>query len=149
MFLKRLLSTIVVSLMSSLSFAADSSPVGYWKTIDSVTGQPKSIVHIWKNEHQVLMGKVIKVFAEKNPHPVCHACRGNQHNQPILGMVIMTGLKAHHNQWQSGQLLDPENGKIYDCMAHLTENGKKLNVHGYKGLPLFGRSQMWERVDLM
>ncbi len=65
-------------------------------------------------------------------------------------MVVISGLKQHPNQqWSKGQILDPENGKTYRCNVNLTEKGKKLNVHGYLGLPLFGRSQTWERVDLM
>lgn len=127
-----------------------SSPVGYWKTIDDVTGKPKSIIQVWKTDDQVLMGKVIKVYpTTNNQTKTCVACSGDKHDQPIVGMVILSGLKSGDNQWARGQILDPENGKTYHCTARLMENGKKLNVHGYTGLPLFGRLQTWERVDLM
>ncbi len=131
--------------------ASIDSPIGYWKTIDDLTGKPKSIVQVWKNHDQVLTGKVIKVFSSNNlaSHKTCTACRGDKHNQPIVGMVIMSGLKSTKSQWANGHILDPDNGKTYKCTARLSENGKKLNVHGYVGLPLFGRSQTWERVDLM
>ncbi len=154
MHLKRtLLATLTTLLVGSSAFAAElkASPIGYWKTIDDRTGKPKSIVQVWKNQDQVLMGKVIKIFPDIASHQtkLCAACKGDQHNQPIVGMVIISGLKSTDAQWGSGRILDPENGKSYKCTVRLTENGKKLNVHGYIGFPLFGRSQTWERVDLM
>ncbi len=153
MFIKAtLLGTILLSLSTAV-FAATpptTSPVGYWKTIDDITGKPKSIVQVWRNPDSILMAKVVKIFPETTLQTkLCTACSGNQHNQPIVGMVIISGLRYAENQWAHGQILDPENGKTYKCSARLTENGKKLNVHGYLGLPLFGRSQTWERVDLM
>lgn len=151
-----ILSTCLLA-WASVSFAIEKSidltvdsPIGYWKTVDDVTGKPKSIVQVWRDDHG-LMAKVIKIFPanSSNQNKICTACQGDKHNQPIVGMVIMTGLKSAENQWSNGHILDPENGKTYKCTARLTENGKKLNVHGYVGLPLFGRSQTWERVDLM
>lgn len=137
------------------AFAIDNvtpnSPIGYWKTIDDVTGRPKSIVHIWQANNQVLMGQVIKIFPKsgRDQNKLCTACQGSLHNQPIVGMVILSGLKFSENHWDQGKILDPENGKSYSCAVKLHESGRKLNVHGYVGLPLFGRSQTWERVDLM
>ncbi len=152
--LKKFLFTLCATIVTSqISFAAEpvSSPIGYWKSIDDVTGKPKNIIQIWKTKDQILMGKIIKVFpAHLNTETkICTACFGAQHNQPIVGMVIMSGLKLAETQWVKGQILDPENGKTYNCTARLTENGKKLKVHGYSGLPLFGHSQTWERVDLL
>jgi uncharacterized protein (DUF2147 family) len=128
------------------------TPVGYWKTIDDVTGKPKSIIQIWKTEDKVLMGKVIKVYSKDNNSiqaKLCKACKGDLHNQPLVGMVILSGLKSQQHHWGSGKILDPENGKSYNCALHTTDNGKKLNVRGFIGMPLLGRSQTWERVDLM
>ena len=162
MHLKRMLQAALATLLvgSALSgFAADKplstnikvSPIGYWKTLDETTGKPKSIVQVWKDQDQILMGKVVKIFPDTAVHQakLCAACKGDQHNQPIVGMVIISGLKSTDTQWAHGRILDPENGRSYKCTVKLTENGKKLNVHGYTGFLLFGRSQTWERVDLM
>ncbi len=155
--IKKILVVAITSLFIGSVFAAEKSvdafhsPVGYWKTIDDITGKPKSIVQVWRNSDQMLMAKVVKIFPE-NPadlNKTCTACQGDKHDQPIVGMVIMSGLKSAENQWGNGQILDPENGKTYKCTARLMENGKKLNVRGFIGLPMFGRSQTWERVDLM
>jgi uncharacterized protein (DUF2147 family) len=142
-YIKKILFTMFMFTCFCISHAqadsfATSSPVGYWKSIDRLTGKPKSIIQITRTEDDTLVGKIIKVFPETS-----------NINQPTVGTVILSGLVAHRNQWQNGKIVDPENGKTYDCSLRLGENGKKLNVLGYIGIPLLGRSQIWERVDLM
>jgi uncharacterized protein (DUF2147 family) len=130
----------------------NDSPVGYWKTIDDVSGKPKSIVWITRNENQELAGQIIRIFPDSPAQGVdklCRACKGALHNMPIVGMVILSGLKPDVRQWKNGKILDPHNGKTYSCSLRLVDHGKKLRIHGYIGIPLFGRSQTWERVDLM
>ncbi len=46
-----------------------------------------------------------------------------------------------------GQILDPDNGKVYRSKVHLIDNGKKLSVRGYIGVPMLGRSQTWLRQE--
>lgn len=150
-----LLVTLVMFCLTPAYAALDTpadSPVGYWKTMDQVTGKPKSIVQIWKTDDNVLMGKVIKVFSQDgsdNQSKVCVSCKGDQHNQPIVGMVILSGLTPKEHQWGNGKMTDPESGRTYSCALRTVQNGEKLKVRNYMGLPLLGRSEVWERVDLM
>lgn len=139
-------------LLTAMPSAYAASPEGYWKTIDDVTGKPKSIIQIWKAENNTLMGRVVRLFpASGNPETVrrCTACTGSLHDQPLVGMVILSGLRADTVQWTHGKILDPHNGKTYQCTARLAHGGERLKVRGYVGLPAFGRSQTWERVDLV
>jgi uncharacterized protein (DUF2147 family) len=46
-----------------------------------------------------------------------------------------------------GHCGDPDNGKVYRTGLLLTDNGKKLSVRGYIGLPVLGRSQIWLRQE--
>ena len=48
--------------------------------------------------------------------------------------------------WESGSILDPDNGKTYRCKIRLTNGGKNLDVRGYVGISLFGRTQTWNRI---
>ncbi len=136
----------------SLTFAANqASPLGFWKTIDDVSGQPKSILHVYEISGR-LFGRVVKIFPSpgKTENEVCDACEGARHNQRIVGMVIMENLKQssdNQNQWTGGEILDPKNGKTYHCNLTLIDNGQKLEVRGYIGISLFGRSQTWLRVS--
>lgn len=151
-FLSALIGFICSCVLSVVHASSMSSPIGYWKIIDDLTGKPKSIVQIWKTNDQLLMGKVVKIFSPLGHHYssfICTHCSGLQHNQPVVGMLVLNGLKAKDHQWEEGSILDTDNGRTYSCALRLSDNGKKLKVQGYIGLPLFGRSQIWERVDLM
>lgn len=129
-------------------------PTGFWQTIDDVTGQPKAIVEITRTANNNIMGRIIKIYPRpgQSQNELCIACRGKQHNARIVGMVIMENLAQNRNnfsEWNGGQILDPKNGKTYTCNIRLLENGQKLNVRGFIGLPLFGRTQTWHRVNSM
>jgi uncharacterized protein (DUF2147 family) len=129
------------------ALAATSSPVGKWKTIDDKTHEVKSIVEITES-NGALEGKVLQVLkSDKGPHPTCDECSGDRKGKPIEGMVIMWGLKQDGDEWSGGQILDPAKGKIYKVTLKLEDGGKKLDVHGYIGFSLIGRSQEWVRAD--
>ena len=49
--------------------------------------------------------------------------------------------------WDGGEILDPNKGKTYKALLKPIEGGKKLEVRGYIGSPMFGRSQTWLRVE--
>ncbi len=118
--------------------------VGYWKTIDDKTHKPKSVVKIYKAKNGKYYGKIVKLFRDpgEDPNPKCDKCKGDKHNKPILGMVILTNLeKVGKNEWDNGKILDPESGNVYDVKMWI-EDGK-LHVRGYIGWSLIGRSQVW------
>ena len=45
-----------------------------------------------------------------------------------------------------GKILDPDSGKIYDVKLELADGGRTLNVRGYLGIALLGRTQRWKRA---
>jgi uncharacterized protein (DUF2147 family) len=128
--------------------AQENSPVGVWKTIDDNSGKPRSLVRITENNGE-LRGKIEKLFLEpgENQNPVCEKCEGNLKDQPIVGMTILTGLKKDGDEYNGGKVLDPGNGKVYNSKLSLADGGKKLNMRGYIGMPMLGRTQTWIRVD--
>jgi uncharacterized protein (DUF2147 family) len=127
------------------AYAAEMTPVGTWTTIDDATGKPKSIVQITES-NGTLEGKVLEVLqSEQGAHPVCKECDGERKDKPVEGMVIIWGVEKDGDVWDGGKILDPKNGKIYGCKMHLTDNGQKLEVRGFVGFSLLGRSQIWER----
>lgn len=128
-----------------------STPVGTWKQVDDVTGKPTSILQITESNGE-LQAKVLQVMnatpadiaRDGNP-PKCTQCDGARKDQPIIGMTIMWGVSRDYDVWDGGRILDPKNGKIYKVKLTLKDNGQKLDVHGYIGFSLLGRSQIWER----
>ena len=51
------------------------------------------------------------------------------------------------NTWDGGTILDAAEGKIYKVRMQPTDGGKKMEVRGYIGAPMFGRTQTWIRVE--
>ena len=128
------------------AMAQADSPVGTWQTIDDHTGQPKALVQIAQDGSGSLNGKVIKgLGANDQPDRRCTACTDARKDQLILGMTIISDMKKDGDGWDHGQILDPENGKLYRCKMHLEDGGNKLVVRGYIGVSLLGRSQTWVR----
>lgn len=121
---------------------------GEWRTIDDVTGKTKSIVRIERTADGEYEGTVIEILhSDRGPNPLCDDCKGERKGQPVKGMVILWGLKeAKKQQYKGGEILDPKNGKIYKAKLKLLEDGD-LQVRGFIGFSLLGRSQVWKRQE--
>ena len=124
------------------------SPAGVWKTIDDKTGKERSLVRVVDN-NGVFEGKVEKIFEQPgdDANHLCKKCEGERKDRPIIGMTFLWGLKKDGDQYGGGEILDPKNGKIYRAKMKMIEGGRKLEVRGYIGLSLFGRSQTWIRQE--
>ncbi|HJP98512.1 MAG TPA: DUF2147 domain-containing protein [Rhodanobacteraceae bacterium] len=139
---------MALALLLATAYAATESatPVGTWTQVDDATGKPKSIIEISEQPDGALQGVVKQVlFSDQGTNPKCEKCEGERHNKPVVGMTIMWGVKKDGDQWDGGQILDPNNGKIYKVKLELADNGQKLDVRGYIGMPLLGRTQTWMR----
>ncbi len=141
-----LLAAAVAALYAGSAFAVDASPVGTWRTIDDETKKPKSIVEISEANGEVT-GKIKELLqSDKGPNPVCDQCDGERKDKPVIGMTIIWGMKKDGDVWDGGTILDPKNGKTYGCKLTPAADGKTLQVRGFKGFSLLGRTQVWERV---
>ena len=140
-----LLSTLAATIFASQGVFAAITPVGLWKTIDEDTNQAKSYVRI-SQTNGVLSGKVETILDPTKQNDICSKCDDELKDQPILGMTIITGVKAQDDGiWGDGEILDPTNGKTYTLQLTPQDEGKKLEVRGYIGF--FYRNQYWLRVE--
>lgn len=126
-----------------LALAQATSPVGLWKSIDDETKQPKALIRI-AEQGGVLVGKIEKILTDK-ADAVCDLCPDDRKGKPVQGMTILTGLKKDGDEWTGGEVLDPNNGKIYKAKAKLVDGGRKLDLRGFIGVALLGRTQTWLR----
>ena len=62
-------------------------------------------------------------------------------------MKILRRLRWDGEQYSGGEILDPDDGKVYRCSMRLVDGGRKLEVRGFVGIPLLGRTQTWLRAD--
>ena len=125
------------------AFASETAtPVGFWKTIDDATNEPRAIVEI-KEVDGKLFGTIIKTFPKEGDKTICTECSGDKKDKPIVGLEIISDLKKDGDEWNGGHILDPKNGKTYKAKISLQENGEKLKVRGFIGFSLLGRTQTW------
>lgn len=134
----------LLACLASLAAAADPSPVGLWTTIDDRTGKVRSEVRIYERDG-ALHGRIEKIILP-GKHDRCVACTDERRDQPALGLVIIRNMKSDGDAWTGGDVLDPENGKVYTATLRLEGEGKVLKLRGYVGLPMFGRTQTWTRA---
>ncbi len=128
---------------------AQMSPLGLWQSIDDGNGQPKAEILIVQRGDGVLSGKVERsLLTTPNPEPNCNLCTDDRKGQAKIGMEIIRGGKQTEGKdvWEGGKILDPENGKEYSLRLTPIEGGRKLEVRGYIGMPLLGRTQVWNRI---
>ncbi|MFK4440709.1 uncharacterized protein (DUF2147 family) [Caballeronia udeis] len=143
---RRILLAGALLASAATAMAQAASPTGLWQTIDDKTGQPKAVVQIVEDSDGTLSGKVLNgLGSNDDPNRRCTACTDSRKDQLMKGMTIINGMKPDGDTWDGGEILDPENGKIYKCKMHLEDGGQKLVVRGYIGISLLGRSQTWIR----
>ncbi len=129
-----------------MGITASGQVVGKWKTIDDETSQPKSIVEIYERDGKVY-GKIVRLFRDpgEDPDPVCDQCEPDdgRYNKKIIGMEIMRDMTKSGDSFDGGDILDPNNGKVYRCKIWL--EGSNLMVRGYWGP--FYRTQTWLKAQ--
>jgi uncharacterized protein (DUF2147 family) len=139
---------LVLATWSLFTHAAPfDSPVGLWKTFDDQTGAPSALIRITETsgEFKGMIEKLLRLGEDENS--VCEKCEGPRHNQLLLGMAILTGMRRQGDEYGGGEILDPDNGKVYRCKITLEDGGTKMQVRGFIGVSLFGRTQTWVRIE--
>jgi len=137
-------SFLIVSLLLTFFSVSSQTITGNWKTIDDETGEEKSIVDIYEYEGKVY-GIIIEILNPKNKNTICEKCKEDKKNKPILTMIIIDGLTKDDDAFGGGTILDPENGKTYNCRLKLDEDDKDtLQVRDY--VAFFYKTQYWKRV---
>lgn len=142
-----LLRSLLFALVLSPTLAwAQQSPEGLWHTIDDVTGKPRGIVEL------VRRGDTIIGIARGSLDPnepvgvLCTKCTDDRRGLPLQDLEILRGVKAQGEFWGGGEILDPDKGKTYKVRLKVVDGGRKLEVRGFIGFSLVGRTQTWLRA---
>ena len=134
---------------ASVLAMAQNTPVGLWRTIDDDGKTEKSTVRITAT-NGVLSGKVEHITDPAKAEEKCTKCDDDRKDKPIVGMTIINDVKQdaeESNVWAGGLILDPAKGSTYKVRLKVIDGGKKLEVRGYIGSPMFGRTQTWIRAE--
>lgn len=137
-----------IGIFSSFAQANNADAIiGFWKT-----GDGKAIVEIFKQADKY-SGKIVWL-AEPND-PETNKPKVDKKNEdeklrtrPILGMVNLRDFKFIKNKlWEEGKIYDPKSGEDYSCTIKLV-NENTIEVRGYVGISLFGRTDTWKRQKM-
>ena len=114
--------------------------VGVW-----LTDGGKSKVEIYKKGDEYF-GKIIWL-REPNENGKPKVDKNNPDDdlksRPLVGMELLSDFEFDDDEWEDGEIYDPESGKTYSC--EMTLDGNTLNVRGYIGVSWVGRTTEWTR----
>ncbi len=135
--MRTLITTLTIALGATLS-AQDIA--GRWVTIDDNTGKRRSVVEIAVKDGKAT-GRIVEIFDKTKEDKTCEKCTDDRKGRKVLGMEIIRNMVKDGDEWEDGTIMDPDNGKVYDCKLWV-EDGK-LQVRGY--VAFFFRTQTWVR----
>ncbi|MDQ2804240.1 MAG: DUF2147 domain-containing protein [Pseudomonadota bacterium] len=139
-----MLATVMLCAFST-GLWAQPTPEGLWRTFDDRTGRESGSVLI-QRQGGVLIGRIAGTINPADGARTCELCRDDRKGKRILGLTIIRGMRQDGNEWDGGQILDPQTGSVYSCTMRLADSGRKLIVRGFLGVSLLGRSQNWLRA---
>ena len=137
----RVLPILIAGLLLSEAVIADS-PVGNWPTGNWPIGNwvvpgADAVLTIEHENDQL----TIRILSTLDPEAL------DEHtNRPLSGTVIGTDFDSDEHAWTSGKLYDPVSGKTYRARLRVLDD-HHLEVRGYIGTPLLGRSEVWTRLS--
>ncbi len=145
----RWILALSASLLASVAMAMPS-PEGVWRTIDDDTGEARSHVEI-TIENGELRGHIIEIIQSDLPEDewFCTECSGDKEGQPFVGLRILEEMEwsSRHDDWRGGTITDPANGREYSARLTVADDDQTLEVRGFVGFSMIGRTQVWERVE--
>lgn len=139
---------MLLMLFLSLQGMAQGNPdacLGTW-----LTGSKKGQIQIYKQGNNYF-GKIVWLKEPNDPatgKPQTDTKNPDAQKaaRPLLGLVNLRDFKYDgDNVWEDGKIYDPETGKEYSCKLKLT-NANQLDVRGFVGVSLIGRTDTWVRV---
>ena len=142
-----ILASVFLALAMSRFSAAEPSAAGLWEQVDERSGKAESWFRITER-NGVFEGAIVKMFLQPgdDPNPVCDKCEGTDRGKPALGLTLIKGMRRNGTHYEGGTITDPRDGSVYRALMELSPDGRKLEMRGYLGISLFGRSQTWNRL---
>ncbi|PTE00916.1 DUF2147 domain-containing protein [Pandoraea apista] len=141
---------VAIALSANALFAmADngmSTPVGVWRIVDE-TGDPKALITISEKDGEYV-GALTKSLGRSDAlERRCNDCTDWRKGRKLQGLEIIRGLRKapDSDEYTGGKILDPDSGSEYGCKMRVVDGGRKLEVRGYFGISLLGRTQTWIR----
>ncbi len=132
-------------IISMSAYGQVSTMLGEWITVDDKTGEQRSVVTLYQGKDGLYYGALSQLLVDV-PVTVCTQCKDEDKDKPLVGLVIIRGMKynAKENQLQEGRVLDPESGNFYYGKIYL-KDGKLVLRGSIDKRGFLGRNQTWIR----
>lgn len=134
-----------LQLLAGASAADESTPVGFWRTVDDKTGEQAGLIEITQMGDE-LEGHIVNIIPPPGD-PDCRTCDSALQGRRLIGKTILKGFKRDGDVWDGGTITDPRTGFVYSSELRLVDDGKKLLLRGYLFIPLLGRTTVWLRAE--
>ena len=146
----RMTRTLISALLLS-AFAANTSAQsadGYFVTIDDETHAPKGLVELRVADSGELEGFLRGSFdPASDMSGTCDTCPEEMIGLPVMGLRIVYGLEPNGDvKFKKGRVVDPEAGKTYKAKVEYSDDFDTVELRGYIGSPVLGRTQTWRRA---
>lgn len=137
----------------TLPFLISTASVDKVKSGDEILGlwwadDKRAKIEIYKKGEEY-WGKIVWIpkTTDENGNPILDDKNPDKElsKKPIVGLNLISGFTYEKGKWVDGSVYDPDNGKTYDCVMKL--KGKRLEVRGYIGFTMFGRTVVWTPVE--
>jgi len=139
---------LIVCIVAAFGAVAEGKNTGADEILGEwLTDKDEAIVEIYRRG-ELYCGKIVWLKEPRNPDGTEKMDTQNpepsKKDRPVIGLVMVWGFRYDGDgSWVDGRIYDPDNGKTYSCKMRL--EGDKLNVRGYIGFSLFGRTTVWTR----
>jgi hypothetical protein len=145
--LGRLLVAILL-LAGAPARAQSPTAAGFWQS-STEEGRPDGWFY-FSERNGYFEGRLVRTFDAEglvNKPDVCRKCPGEQRNAPLVGLMIVSGMKRESLEYDGGQILDPRDGSLYHAQMSLSPDGRQLSLRGYIGVPMLGQTRVWTRLS--
>jgi uncharacterized protein (DUF2147 family) len=149
-YLQKLMIAGVIGLVGVAGFslqAAEPTALGLWEQVDENSGKAESWFKVTER-NGTYEGTIVKIFFKpgEDENWTCDKCEGADRGKPVLGLMLIKGMKRNGLDYENGTIMDPRDGSVYRALMRLAPDGQKLEVRGYLGFSFLGRSQVWNRL---
>jgi uncharacterized protein (DUF2147 family) len=144
-----MIKSIVLSIIVFISLNIHSQTpkgeeiIGTW-----LVGNSKAKIKIYKNGSK-FNGKIVwlkePTYSDGTPKVDKNNSDAAKQKQPLIGLDLLKDFEFENGHWENGTIYDPENGKTYKCKISFRDG--KLDVRGYIGFTLIGRTDVWFRCS--
>ncbi len=138
--------SLIITTQALLAQQDPNLIMGTW-----LTGSGQAKIEIYKNGANY-QGKIIWISepidpATNKPKTDTKHPDSKLHSRPLVGLVNLWGFSYNEkdNKWENGHIYDPKSGKEYKCTINAKDKNT-LNVRGYIGFSVIGRTDVWTRV---